>query len=73
MLVWISSPVRSRKPVLMNTTRPGLADAFLRMTVVRRSSSMILIFSAFRPSPSRVLDPAKELTVAATSRGRLLG
>ena len=41
----ISSPVRSRKPVLMNTTR-FLAAAMqaARFTVVRRSSSMMPIF-----------------------------
>ena len=44
--VWISSPVRSRKPVLMNTTRSFAAkmQAF-RLAEVRRSSSMTPIFS----------------------------
>ena len=44
--VWISSPVRSRNPVLMNTTR-SLAAAMqaARLALVRRSSSMIPIFS----------------------------
>ena len=42
--VWISSPVRSRKPVLMNTTRSLAARMHsLRLTVVRRSSSMMPI------------------------------
>src|SRR6266849_4800284 len=43
--VWISSPVRSRKPVLMKQMR---LEAFwiqaLRLTVVRRSSSMMPTF-----------------------------
>lgn len=40
--VWISSPVRSKKPVLMNTIR-SLAWRMhsLRLTVVRRSSSIM--------------------------------
>ena len=47
--VWISSPVRSRKPVLMNTTRSRAARMqAARLTVVRRSSSMMPIFSVWR-------------------------
>ena len=43
--VWISSPVRSRKPVLMNTTRSRTARMHsARLTVVLRSSSIIPIF-----------------------------
>ena len=44
--VWISSPVRSRKPVLMKTTRCFAARMHsLRLTLVRRSSSMIPSFT----------------------------
>ena len=52
MLVWISSPVRSKKPVLMNTTRSFAARMHsFRLTVVRRSSSMMPILRVFRLSP----------------------
>ena len=52
--VWISSPVRSRKPVLMNTTRSRAARMqAARLTVVRRSSSMMPILSVLRGRPSR--------------------
>src|SRR3954466_7890950 len=50
--VWISSPVRSRKPVLMNTTRSAAARmAALRLVVVRRSSSMMPILRVWGPPP----------------------
>ena len=43
--VWISSPVRSRKPVLMKHTRSEAASMqAIRLAEVRRSSSMIPIF-----------------------------
>ena len=68
--VWISSPVRSRKPVLMKATRSraSLMQAF-RLSVVRRSSSMIptLIVSGGRPSTSSTL--VNSSTVNATSSG----
>ncbi len=53
MALCISSPVRSRKPVLMNATRLAAAPMqALRLTLVRRSSSMMpsLTVSAGRPS-----------------------
>jgi hypothetical protein len=44
--VWISSPVRSRKPVLMKATRCFAARMHsLRLTEVRRSSSMMPSFT----------------------------
>ena len=44
--VWISSPVRSRNPVLMNATRDFAARMHsFRLTVVRRSSSMMPSFT----------------------------
>ena len=53
--VWISSPVRSRKPVLMKTTRSRAARMHsLRLTVVRRSSSMMPILIVFGAMPSIV-------------------
>ena len=52
MEVWISSPVRSRKPVLMKTTRSLAARMqALRLTVVRRSSSMMPILRVLRGRP----------------------
>ena len=60
--VWISSPVRSRKPVLMKTTRSRAARMHaLRLTVVRRSSSMMPILSVWRGRPSSVLDAPEQL------------
>ena len=51
--VWISSPVRSRKPVLMNATRSfAAAMQALRLAEVRRSSSMMPIFSVLGARPS---------------------
>ena len=53
--VWISSPVRSRKPVLMNATRDLAARMHsARFTVVRRSSSMMPILTVLRGRPSTV-------------------
>ena len=50
--VWISSPVRSRKPVLIKKTRERAARMHsLRLTVVRRSSSMMPIFTVLRFMP----------------------
>ncbi len=68
--VWISSPVRSRKPVLMNTTR-SLAAAMqaLRLTVVRRSSSMMPILSVARLRPSASSTRANSVSAQATSSG----
>ena len=62
MLVWISSPVRSRKPVLMKMTRSfaGRMHSF-RLTVVRRSSSMMPILRVLRGSAEGVLDALEQL------------
>ena len=55
--VWISSPVRSRKPVLMKNTRDFAARMHaLRLTVVRRSSSMMPILMRVARQPEQVLD-----------------
>ena len=55
MLVWISSPVRSRKPVLMKITRSRAAWMQpLRLTVVRRSSSMMPILTVFALEAERL-------------------
>jgi hypothetical protein len=64
--VWISSPVRSRKPVLMNTTRSRAAamQAF-RLAEVRRSSSMMPIFSVFAAGPE---DSRRERTDRRSAR-----
>ena len=68
--VWISSPVRSRKPVLMKTTRSRAARMLsLRFSVVRRSSSMIPTLSVFRRMPSAASTRAKSSTAKATSSG----
>src|ERR1700738_1861583 len=68
--VWISSPVRSRKPVLMKTTRSAAARiAAFRLTVVRRSSSMIPILSVLRGNNNKSSTRAKSSSVNATSAG----
>ncbi len=61
MAVCISSPVRSRKPVLMKATRAGAAaiQAF-RLTLVRRSSSMMPSLTVLRQA-QQLLDAAKQL------------
>ena len=60
--VWISSPVRSRKPVLMNTMRfEARWMQALRLTVVRRSSSMMPTLMVFSGSAEHLLDPAEQL------------
>ncbi|MNJ54532.1 hypothetical protein D3C77_499760 [compost metagenome] len=70
MAVCISSPVRSRKPVLMNTTRDAaLAMQALRLTLVRRSSSMMPIFRVLRGMPSRSSTWLKISAAKATSSG----
>ncbi len=70
MEVWISSPVRSRKPVLMNTTRStaSLMQA-ARLTVVRRSSSMMPTLSVFSGSPRTCSTRPNSSVVKATSSG----
>ncbi len=68
--VWISSPVRSRKPVLMNTTRFSAAlIAALRFTVVRRSSSMMPTLRVFSGRPRTCSTRPNNSTVKATSSG----
>ncbi len=68
--VWISSPVRSRKPVLMKQMR---FEAFwmqaLRLTVVRRSSSMMPTFMVFSGSDSIFSTRPNSSQVSATSSG----
>ena len=62
--VWISSPVRSRKPVLMNTIRSLAAcTAAARLSEVRRSSSIRPILSVFGASPSSASTRANSVTV----------
>ena len=68
--VWISSPVRSRKPVLMNTTRSAAAlMQALRLTVVRRSSSMMPTLRVACGSPSTSSTRLNSSQVNATSSG----
>ncbi|MNY15998.1 hypothetical protein D3C86_1492390 [compost metagenome] len=68
--VWISSPVRSRKPVLMKTTRSFAARMLsLRLIVVRRSSSMIPIFMVFGAMPTSFSTRLKISLAKATSSG----
>ena len=70
MAVCISSPVRSRKPVLMNTTRSLAARMHsLRFTLVRRSSSMMPILSVFSRIPSVRSTRANSSAAKATSSG----
>ncbi len=68
--VWISSPVRSRNPVLMKQTRARAARMHsLRLTVVRRSSSMMPILTVFGGRPSTASTRSKISVVNATSSG----
>ena len=68
--VWISSPVRSRKPVLMNTTRSFAASMQAeRLTVVRRSSSMMPILTVFFASPTTLSTRSNSSFANATSCG----
>ena len=68
--VWISSPVRSRKPVLMKATRSRAARMHsLRLTLVRRSSSMIPSFTVYLGSPSTASTRVKVSSAKATSSG----
>ena len=60
--VWISSPVRSRKPVLMKTIRSCAA----RMQAARLSGGAPLLvhdadLDRVRAEPEHVLDPAEQL------------
>ncbi len=68
--VWISSPVRSRNPVLMKATRAEAARMHsTRLTEVRRSSSMMPIFTVCRGSPSTSSTRPKTASANATSSG----
>ena len=70
ILVCISSPVRSRKPVLIKTMRAfASATQAFRLIEVRRSSSMTPIFNVFRASPKVSSMRSKSETVKATSSG----
>src|SRR5699024_7324227 len=70
MEAWISSPVRSRKPVLMKTTRSrASAMHAARFTVVRRSSSMMPTLRVFAGSPSSDSIRPNSSVVNATSSG----
>ena len=68
--VWISSPVRSKKPVLMNTTRSLAAwMQAARFALVRRSSSMMPILSVLRGRASNSSVRANNSLAKATSSG----
>ncbi len=68
--LWISSPVRSRKPVLMKITRSRAASIQAsRFNDVRFSSSMIPTLIVVGASPSTSSTPASIATVSATSSG----
>ncbi|SHZ59297.1 Uncharacterised protein [Mycobacteroides abscessus subsp. abscessus] len=70
MEVWISSPVRSRNPVLMKTTRSEAAlMAAFRLTVVRRSSSMMPTLRVACGNPSTSSTRPNSSAVKATSSG----
>ena len=60
--VCISSPVRSRKPVLMNATRlEAAAMQAFRLTLVRRSSSMMPSLTVLSGRPSSCSTRAEQL------------
>ncbi len=70
MAVCISSPVRSRKPVLMKATRAGAAAIqALRFTEVRRSSSMMPSLTVFCGRPSSCSTRPNSSLAKATSAG----
>jgi hypothetical protein len=70
MAVCISSPVRSRKPVLMKATRAAASamQAF-RLTLVRRSSSMMPSFTVLAGRPSSCSTRPNSSLAKATSAG----
>ena len=60
--VWISSPVRSRNPVLMNAMRSRAACTHaLRLAEVRRSSSMIPSLMVRAGRPRSLLDTGEHV------------
>ena len=66
--VCISSPVRSKNPVLIKATRaPAAAIAALILTLMRRSSSMIPNLTVFSGRPSNFSTRAKSSLANATS------
>mmetsp|Transcript_31676 Transcript_31676/g.73237 ORF Transcript_31676/g.73237 Transcript_31676/m.73237 type:complete len:206 (-) Transcript_31676:705-1322(-) len=68
--VWISSPVRSRKPVLMKQTRSLACSMHApRLAEVRLSSSIMPILRVCRGSPSSSSTRSKSATFMATSSG----
>jgi hypothetical protein len=68
--VCISSPVRSRNPVLMNTMRLRTAAMHAaRFADVRRSSSITPTLSVYVGSPSNVSTAPNKSSVKATSSG----
>jgi hypothetical protein len=74
MAVCISSPVRSRKPVLMKATRLAAAamQAF-RLTEVRRSSSMMPSFTVLGRPSSCSTRPNSSLAKATSAGPCILG
>ncbi|OQC02114.1 MAG: hypothetical protein BWX79_02839 [Alphaproteobacteria bacterium ADurb.Bin100] len=70
MAVCISSPVRSRKPVLIKATRLFAAamQAF-RLTLVRRSSSMMPSLTVLSGRPSTCSTRLNSSQAKATSAG----
>jgi len=70
MAVCISSPVRSRKPVLMKATRAAAsAMQALRFTLVRRSSSMMPSFTVLAGRPSNSSTRPNSALAKPTSAG----
>ena len=70
MEVWISSPERSRKPVLMKTIRSFAAwMQAARLSEVRRSSSIRPSLIVLGASPSSDSTRPNSSTVKATSAG----
>ena len=70
MEVWISSPVRSKNPVLMKTTRSlAIRTHSFRLRVVRLSSSIIPNFRVFFGRPIAASTRANNSQVNSTSWG----
>ena len=70
MAVWISSPVRSRKPVLMKAMRWRTAwMVAARLADVRRSSSITPTLTVWRARPVRSSTASNNRSVNAASSG----
>ena len=70
MAVCISSPVRSKKPVLINATRLlAAAMQACRLTLVRRSSSMMPSLTVLSGKPSICSTRPNSSSANATSAG----